>query len=109
MANNLQETMTIVDPEFYEDDEDILGGEGAGLFPEDLNNPDEDDDSGINYTPELISSEDLDKLPAPTPQPAHEEDIIAALLRNKGISNMHEISFQDENGVETEKQRSRPA
>lgn len=99
MADN---TMTIIDPMYLEDDdEDIKGGDASDLLPIDLE--DEDDDTGIDYTPEIVAPDDLDKLPEQKVTTSQQEDLVAALLRNKGIQNPHEISFEEEDGSESVK------
>lgn len=99
-------TMSIVDPmainDFDDDDDDLIGGEASQLIPEDLEKV-EDDDSNVDYTPDYVREMDLEKQPVvPTPQP-QEDDLVAALLRSKGISNPKEIKFEEEDGTETVK------
>lgn len=107
MANNVQDTMSIVDPVYLNDfdddgDDNIQGGDASDLIPIDFDSTDPDD-TDINYVPELVSPDDLDKLPANPIKTNQQEDLVAALLRNKGIQNPHEISFEEEDGTEVTK------
>lgn len=104
MANNLHESMTIVDPDFYEDDEEVLGGDANELIPIDMDNDGFGDDPDYT-TPDYTTPEDANRINNPdnTPDMPAEDDIVAALLKAKGISNPHEISFEEEDGTESVK------
>lgn len=96
--------MTIIDPiainDFDDDDEDVVGGDASDLIPEDLENV--EDDSDVNYVPGYVREIDLDKTPDQPAQPAPQEnDLVAALLLSKGISNPREIKFEEEDGTES--------
>lgn len=108
MATNPTNTMSIVDPVYlndFDDDDDVIGGDASDLIPIDLDSPENVDanDDLIDYTPELVTPDNLDKLPPSTPKTNQQDDIVAALLRNKGIQNPHEISFEEEDGTEVTK------
>lgn len=107
MANTGHGTMTIVDPiainDFDDYEDGIQGGDASDLIPIDLNTDGEEDDADVDYTPGFITPGDLDKEP-PAPQQLptiQENDLVAALLLSKGISNPKEISFEEEDGTES--------
>jgi hypothetical protein len=110
MANQYG-TMSVVDPiainDFDDDDDEIVGGDASDLVPIDLNGmDDDDDDANVDYTPGFVNPDDLDKIPEPTPTQEsvqEENDIVAALLKSKGISNPREIKFEEEDGSESVK------
>jgi len=104
MANNLHESMTIVDPDFYEDDDEIVGGDANELIPIEM------DENGFGEdpeytTPDYTTEADAERIndPIGNETPPSEDDIVTALLRAKGISNPHEISFEEEDGTESKK------
>jgi len=99
-------TMSIVDPiainDFDDDEGDIIGGDASDLIPIDLNEI--DDDSSVDYTPDFVTPDDLNKLPTNIPvvnnSPGIDEDLVTSLLKSKGISNPKEIKFE-EDGTES--------
>lgn len=100
MATNAEPTMTMIDADYLNDDPEVIGGDAADLLPIDLDDPLGEDDDDVNYTSEIIAPDDLDKVPQPPKKVTEQqEDLVSALLRNKGIQNPHEINFEEEDGA----------